>query len=132
MKCQIFTLCEYVTNNDGRLTIVNTIDNISVEKFPWRTYFGIALKLLITFQDTCKSLTISISQKGDNPHTLFESTTPLPAKGSGKFLLAGNLKGFIFDQPGVYSASITSDSGEIIAETEFSVTTNQPTEQNNE
>ena len=111
MDIELFTLCDYATNDDGRLTIVNTLDNLVVDKFPWRAYFGFALKGTIKHirqEDTI--LTLSLYLKGQEETCIFNSSAPLMNK-VGRFAAAGNLRGLIFEQPGEYIFKVYSNNG---------------------
>ncbi len=53
MELKLFTLCEGAFNHNGHLTIVNTIDFINGEEFPYRIpQFGIAAKLNFKAQES--------------------------------------------------------------------------------
>lgn len=45
MEIEIFTLCDYATDNAGKLTIVGTFDNITTPSLPVMQQLGIAIRL---------------------------------------------------------------------------------------
>lgn len=110
MIVELFTLCEYATNSNGSLTIVNTLDKIVVGKLPWRAYFGFAIKGIIKHeqpQNTRLSLTVFKDEEDQN---IFETTFPIIDK-IGRFAAAGNLRGLIFEQEGIYVFKVASNNG---------------------
>ena len=112
MTIELFALAEYVSNHNGRLTIIDTFDAIVAEKFPWRAYFGIAVKIGLSPEESSKdSLTMRIL--ADDGMVIFDAATKLnlPDKEkAGKLVIASNVKGLIFPRSGNYSLEISSDS----------------------
>lgn len=107
MDFELYTLCEYASNNDGSLTIVNTIDTINAAQFPWRAYFGVAVKANITEplpDETTMAFTIF---KEDDPDNILFSTISPFGNTVGRFVAAGNIKGLIFQSPGKYCFRIS-------------------------
>ena len=105
MKIELFSLCEYATNNDGKLTIVNTIDRFIADKFPWRAYFGLALKLGldsdIKDSNNDSRFSIYLCKEGEDER-LFTAETMLNTVKDEKVVLAANIKGLIFKAAGIY------------------------------
>lgn len=105
MKIELFTLCNFAANNNGKLTIVDTIDSFIVEKFPWRAYFGLALKLNlgsdIKQPDKDSSFSIILFKEGED-EKLFTAETNLNMTKDEKVVIAANIKGLIFKSPGTY------------------------------
>lgn len=110
MTLELFTLCEYASNVEGKLTIVNTLDSIIAEKLPWRAYFGFAIKGLIKQEHLVDTkLSLSIFQENSEA-TLFETTFPVIDK-IGRFAAAGNLRGLIFEREGNYIFRVSTTDG---------------------
>lgn len=120
MTLELFTLCEYASNTGGKLTIVNTLDTITAEKFPWRAYFGFALKGIIKHEHPSDSkISLSIL-KEDNNLAIFETTFPIIDK-VGRFAAAANLRGLIFEQEGRYIFRVSNTDG-LCVDYQFTVT----------
>lgn len=132
MTIELFTLCDFASNENGRLTIVNTLDNLTVGKLPWRAYIGFAIKgIIITEQPADTTLELSIFPKGNEDAKLFEASSPIANK-TGRFAAAGNLRGLIFDNEGDYIFRIASSNG-LKSDYPFNVTAKKDTnEQNND
>lgn len=127
MTLELFTLCEFASNAEGKLTIVNTLDTITAEKLPWRAYFGFAIKGLIKHEhpvDTKLSLSIF---KENNKETLFETTFPIIDK-VGRFAAAGNLRGLIFEREGYYIFRVSTTDG-LNIDYQFAVVLSKNTQQ---
>lgn len=124
MKIELFTLCEYSSNHDGSLTIVNTLDRIETDKLPWRAYFGFAIKgIILHSQPSDTILTFQISKK-DSDKVLFQTTFPIIDK-IGRFAASGNLRGFIFEEEGDYLFQVSSNHG-LNIDYPFIVVKNEP------
>lgn len=112
MKIELFTLCEFAANNNGKLTIVDTIDSFIADKFPWRAYFGIALKLGldsdIKHSGNDRPFSIYLCKEGENER-LFTAETMLNTVKDDKVVLAANIKGLIFKSPGIYHFYLKMD-----------------------
>lgn len=119
MNIDLFTLCDYVSNHNGQLTIIDTFDSLNAHKFPWRAYFGIAVKM-----DIQKNITDNFNiciYKDDVPENkLFNMSTPFNSKESGKFVFAGNIKGLIFEEAGLYHCTLCIGDS-VIKDYEFHV-----------
>lgn len=130
MKIDIITICDYAKIENGRLSIVDSRDFLEVPKFPWRVYIGIAVKGTLMHDMPADSYYIlSIFKKDDikaaNDGTLSENKivfmTKSPAiEDKGKFAIAGNIRGLIFNNPGDYIFRIQSSDG-MNCDYEFSV-----------
>lgn len=121
MELVLFTLCDYASNEGGRLSIINTLDTITAERFPWRAYFGFALKGNILHnqpEDTVMRLTVSFGEEKDK--YLFDASSPVPAS-QGRFAAAGNIRGLIFSRPGEYIFRVETNHG-LLKEYPFNVT----------
>lgn len=120
MKSEIITLCEYASEHNGQLTIVDTFDVLTAAKFPWRAYFYVAAKIKMT---NClkhyNTIKISITF-GASGATIFEASTPFTKEKIDKFNVVAGLKGLIFDKQGEYLLNISLDN-DIIAEHPFKV-----------
>ena len=103
MEVELFALCDYAVNNGGKLTIVGTFDTLTAPKFPWRAYFGVAVKLDMEGEPLVgRSFNMYIYREGDKENRIFEARTPLEPKDAEKMVLAGNIKGLIFGEPARY------------------------------
>lgn len=110
MKIELFTLCDYVSNNNGKLTIVNTFDALTASKFPWRAYFGVAIKIdLAEAKAENSQFAMHIHKEGDEQTRLFNVNTTIKPQEMDKLVFAGNIKGLIFAEPGVYHYVISID-----------------------
>lgn len=120
MKIDLFTFCEYATNTAGELTIVKTVDNFYAERFPWRVYFGFAIKgRIINNPDKNTIISLRIYKKDEPANDIFATESPI-MENPGRFAMAGNLRGLIFSVPGTYIFKIDNNQGSI-HEYEFSV-----------
>ncbi|MDB5274069.1 MAG: hypothetical protein JWO58_2436 [Chitinophagaceae bacterium] len=52
MEIEIFTLCDYATDNGGKLTIVGTFDNVTTPTLPVQQMIGIAIRLRFSEKQT--------------------------------------------------------------------------------
>lgn len=133
MRIELFCLCDYASNEDGHLTVVRTLDEIVIDKEPWRAYFGFALKgLVINPQPVNTKIHLSIRKVIESPdpeeaekltettQPVFETSAPLGDK-TGKFVAAGNLRGIIFNTPGSYRFRISIEE-RVIEDYYFKVT----------
>ena len=117
MKISIFTIADYVTEQDGKLIIVGSFDNWLSQKFPFVTIpFGIAIKGYVENSDYGKEKTLSfkIRPRGKKK-IIFEigGKIKYPAKRTKKvdavntkFMIAG----IPFDEPGVYEIECIIES----------------------
>ena len=119
MTVELFVLCDYAKNDNGRLTIVDTFDSIRAAKLPWRAYFGFALKMLAgpdDFDD--KELTLKIASQENPDAAIFETSTKLTSsQKKGSLSIAGNLKGLIFEQAGLHDFKVLLGGQEIYSHT---------------
>lgn len=114
MKPEIITLCEYASEHNGQLTIVNTFDALAAAKFPWRAYFHVAAKINITdctkHYETVKMYIVS----NNSGAIIFEASSPFTKERIDKFNVVAGLKGLIFDQPGEYLLKLSLDNDMIV------------------
>lgn len=114
MKPEIITLCEYASEHNGQLTIVNTFDALVATKFPWRAYFHVAAKINIIdcakHYGTVKMFIVS----NNSGSIIFEASSPFTKEKIDKFNVVAGLKGLIFDQPGEYLLKLSLDNDMIV------------------
>lgn len=122
MVPEILTLCEYASDHNGQLTIVDTYDAIAATKFPWRAYFYIAARINISDCNTdYKRITMKILSSGEPSKVIFETDSPFERpKNAGKICLVAGFKGLIFENAGNYCFQIYLDDT-IIADCPFKV-----------
>lgn len=122
MKPEIMTLCEYASENNGRLTIVDAFDAIIATKLPWRAYFSIASRIDFTgCEINCKTVSMRIVSKDDSSKVVFEADSPFERpKDFSKLNLVAGFKGLIFPEAGDYIFTISLDNS-VIAECLFKV-----------
>ena len=119
MVVDLFALCDFAKNDGGRLTIIDTFDNIRAEKLPWRAYFGFAIKLRVNPEDfDNKELTLKIFSQKKNDVPLFCASTRLTVNSKkGILAIAGNLKGLLFENAGEHDFKVYLDGNEIYTHT---------------
>lgn len=122
MKSEIVTLCEYASEHNGRLTIVDTFDAIIATKFPWRAYFSVASKIdLMGCKKDYKIVSMRIISAKDSNKVVFEASSPFNHPESfGKLNMVANFKGLIFEEQGEYLFHVLFDNT-VIAECVFKV-----------
>lgn len=122
MKSEILTLCEYASEHNGRLTIIDTFDSILATKFPWRAYFSVASKIdLEGCEIDFKTLSMRILKGEDTENPTFETQSPFSlSEVHEKLNLVASFKGLIFDSPGEYNFIVSLDDT-IIAKCTFKV-----------
>lgn len=112
MKIELITLCEGAFNTNGRLTIVNTIDDILAKSFPWKAALGLALKIGIPAEEKgTHDLSVSFTTEDGSSvlHNLTASFT-MPFDGmDGHLVVATNIQGLSFTKSGRYFVDITID-----------------------
>lgn len=122
MTPMILTLCEYASNHNGKLTIIDTFDVVAATKFPWRAYFYVAAK--IDIMDTnvdFKKMLVRIVPLEDSEKDVCEITNLLErSKKTKKLCFTIGFKGLIFSHPGKYSLRIFLDDT-LAAECPFKV-----------
>lgn len=116
MKVEISTLCEYAADHLGRLTIVDTFDTISAQKFPWRAYFHFAAKInLEDRSNDYQKIKMLIIKDDDNHEKLFEAESTLQKLSNSETMnLVAGLKGLIFNTSGQYLFQVIFDNETII------------------
>ena len=121
MKVGLFSLCDYAVNNGGKLTIVGSFDSLAAPKFPWRAYFGVAVKMDIAGEHLAgRNFNMYIYPEGAASNRIFSVKTPLGSNVADKLVLAGNIKGLIFEKPGMYHYVLAVDD-EVVMDYGFSV-----------
>lgn len=122
MKTEISTLCEYASDNNGRLTIVDAFDAIVADKLPWRSYFYFAAKWNMDGNSIeYKKMTISIVPDEADAKPIFETSGPFEKiEEVSKLNFAAGLKGLIFEKAGDYYFRIKFDD-EIATDHKFKV-----------
>ena len=112
MKVELYALCQGAHNNNGQLTIVNTVDNFGVPAFPARISFGLALKFYILPEEEGeKTLSISILD-GYKKSIIPPISTKLHIERFEKashIALALNLQNVLFETPGEYNIHLELD-----------------------
>ncbi len=111
MKLEICTLCEYASEHNGRLTIVDTFDAIVALKFPWRAYFHFAAKINMSDnQKEYQKIRMLIIKSDDDCEVLFDTNGSYNHidKAEKMNLLAG-FKGIIFNSLGEYKFQVFFD-----------------------
>lgn len=124
MKIELFTLCDGAFNNGGRLTIVNTYDNVMARQFPWKAALGVALKIYIPADEKgTHTLSVAIvNEKGDQVLHNLNANLDIPIDGQdGHIALASNIQGIVFPNAGLYFVIVRIDEIEILHH-KFSVT----------
>lgn len=114
MKIELFTLCEGAFNTNGRLTIVNTFEDIISKQYPWRGQLGIALKLLVP-KGEAKDYGFQLQiQNTESKQVFHEMNADLKLAqpedaGDIRIAMATNIQGLLLPSPGEYSVSISID-----------------------
>lgn len=118
MKVELFALCQGAFNNNGQLTIVNTIDNFSVSNLPTRLSFGLALKFYLEPHEESgdKMLEISVVRKMDKQICVPPMQIPVQISDMGKashISLAMNLQNVLFENEGAYDVHMVLDGNRL-------------------
>lgn len=114
MKVKLFTLCEGAFNTNGRLTIVNTFEDIVSNQYPWRGQLGMALKVFVSKEEAGEhDLRISI-EAGTGNQKLHEMNAHLSFPTGDKandthVAMATNIQGILIQAPGEYKVTIEVD-----------------------
>ena len=115
MKLEICTLCEYASEHNGRLTIVDTFDAIVASKFPWRAYFHFAAKLSIESDQKEYQKIRMLIMKSDSFEILFDTSGSYNyVDKTEKINLLAGFKGIIFSAPGEYKFQVYFDDDLVI------------------
>jgi hypothetical protein len=117
MKPEIVALCEYASDHNGHLTIVDAFDAIKAEKFPWRAYFSVAAKIDMSGAKTeYQTVRLSIvCPENEGEEAIFETSSHLPhINDKGKINLVASFKGLIFKQAGIYRFQIYFDNDMVV------------------
>lgn len=116
MKTDIVTLCEYASEHDGRLTIVDAFDTIFAMKLPWRAYFYIVAKIRLDEEILhYNKIKLSIVKVGDDEKTLFNAENSFGNQKNMKSInIVAGLKGLIFETAGNYAFNVFFDERLIV------------------
>lgn len=117
MRIELFTLCEGAFNTDGRLTIVNTFDNIKSDHFPLKYAMGIALKVFIP-KTECKDYEIKLSIVSADNTILHRIKAPIKMSQNNEDIhmaLATNIQGIVFDATGNYHVDVAFDNNILLS-----------------
>lgn len=115
MKLEICTLCEYASEHNGRLTIVDTFDAIVASKFPWRAYFHFAAKISIESDQKEYQKIRMLIMKSDSFEILFDTSGSYNyVDKTEKINLLAGFKGIIFIAPGEYKFQVYFDDDLVI------------------
>lgn len=112
MVIDLFSLCDGAYNYNGKLTIVGTLDSISVPEVPAKVQFGIAMKLRFDATETgAHTLIVRIKDvNGKNvPPDMKLGLNIKPSDVSTIVSLAVNAQGLPFDKFGEYSVDVLVD-----------------------
>lgn len=112
MNIELITLCEGAFNTNGRLTIVNTIDDIIANSLPWKAAIGLAVKIGIPAGEKGEhNLSISfITEDGSAILHNLTANINLPFDGKdGHLVAATNIQGLSFPSYGQYFIEISVD-----------------------
>lgn len=122
MKPEIMTLCEYASESNGRLTIVDAFGEIIATKMPWRAYFSVASRIDFTGCDSdFKTVSMKIFLAEDSSKIVFETESQFDRpKDLKKLNIVAGFRGLIFNEVGDYLFTISLDDA-IIAECPFKV-----------
>ncbi len=125
MNPEILTLCEYASDHDGSLTIIDTFDVVEAAKLPWRAYFYLAAKINIRdCESDFRSIRLRITPLNDHSKVVFDASSAVTKPdGVDKLNVVAGLKGLIFENAGDYCFSISLDD-ELVAEYIFKVKLN--------
>ena len=115
MKLEICTLCEYASEHNGRLTIVETFDAIVASKFPWRAYFHFAAKISIESDQKEYQKIRMLIMKSESLEILFDTSGSYNyVDKTEKINLLAGFKGIIFSTPGEYKFQVYFDDDLVI------------------
>ena len=111
MKVELFTLCEGAFNTNGRLTIVNTFEDIVSKEYPWRGQLGLALKILFPRKESGGfDICVRIKPKDvEQPLHEIKGHLDINHKGEGKdvrLAMCTNIQGVVLTKPGEYEVVI--------------------------
>lgn len=121
MRIDIVALCEYASENEGKLTIVDTFDTIRAEKLPWREYFYVVAKIVLNKQDLWPSeIWLVIEKDNHSEEPVFKTCFPQNkadalSSGSNKLNIVAGFKGLIFDAEGDYNFRVKFDNQVILS-----------------
>lgn len=113
IKVEMFALCQGAHNMDGHLTIVNTMDDFIVSRFPARLTFGLAIKLYVRAGvEGDRLLSISFIDKSGYQQSFPVIKTNLHIENLEKpshINIALNLQNVLFEKAGTYDIHLEID-----------------------
>lgn len=112
MVIDLFTLCDGAYNYNGKLTIVGTIDSISVPELPAKVQFGIAMKLRFAATEAgTHTLIVRIKDANGKsvPPDMKLDVDIKPSDVDTVVSLAVNAQGLPFDKVGEYNVDVLVD-----------------------
>ena len=116
MEIRLFTLCDGAYNYNGKLTVVGTIDNIKVQRFPCSISIGVALKLVFAPNEVGDKHIVLDFINSDNISILppfdFQGDVKIQ-DGEGKIAIAGNINGVPIEREGIYKQFAALEKDEI-------------------
>lgn len=121
MRTEIVTLCEYASETQGRLTIVDTFDTVRAAKLPWREYFYAVAKIVFDKQDCWPSkiglIIVKDDRQGEPIFETYSQNKPMdsPAYANKKLNIVAGFKGLIFDSEGDYSFIVKFDNDVVLS-----------------
>ncbi len=110
MKILISALCNYASENNGSFTIIDTFDNLVVERFPWRVYFSYVLSVCLDETiNSYKEVTFVIKNKKTKDEVFSSKNKLENSCANYKFNAVISLKGLIFNEAGEYLFNVLFD-----------------------
>lgn len=116
MEIEIFTLCDFAQDNNGKLTVVGTFDGIHSKQFPFtQTNFSVACRLRFAEKETGSHDMRLRFIDGDGKELLQpiqgQMNIPKPTNGQYSTInLVFNLSQIKFDKAGRYSFELFIDN----------------------
>lgn len=119
MKIEICTLCEYASEHNGRITIVDTLDAIIALKLPWRAYFYFVTKIkLENKKKSYQNIKMRIVKENDEQEILFEANGSYDSNiDNEKMNLIAGFNGIVFNESGEYNFQVFFDEENIVNHT---------------
>lgn len=104
MKVEFFIISEGAYNHDGSFTIVNTLDILKANTFPFKTNIGISMKLAINKECKWEKTFKFNLYKENEDKEVYSLGGNLPEKQNGvsKLALAANIQGIVIPSAGKY------------------------------
>lgn len=119
MKIEICTLCEYASEHNGRITIVDTLDAIIALKLPWRAYFYFVTKIkLENKKKSYQNIKMRIVKENNEQEILFEANGSYVSNiNNEKMNLIAGFNGIVFNESGEYNFQVFFDEENIVNHT---------------